>query len=238
MYSRRRSRNPWQALAAFLLTIAVIIIWAVTLENGHPTTSVVTNSAAAGDVRSYFPAQPGLTWHYAGEGAEYASFSRKVADVEGSMVLIEETTTATTVGAVYSISKERAALLVSEEEHTPGEHALFAEAAANAAPKQIPIQQPVAVGSRWQDSVGKREITARLADMSVPAGTFYDVVVVKTVPAAESEYEITEYYAPNVGLIRRDFAPRSGASGHTVSSFLSAYGYDPQSGLGPDGAAE
>lgn len=67
----------------------------------------------------------------------------------------------------------------------------------------------------------------------MPAGTFYDVVVVKTKPAGESAgTEITEYYAVNVGLIKRDFTSLEGETPFTVSSFLHSYSYDPTAGQG------
>lgn len=233
MYVRRRSRSPWRVIAAFFLTLAVIIIWAATLENGGPRLSGPTGATATSDVRPYFPTQPGMIWHYVGEGAEYAGFSRKVTAAQGSLVLVEDETTATTVGAVYSLSPERAAMLISMEEYSPDAVDLFEAVDGEAPLQRVPLQGPLTVGNSWQDQVGKREITARIPEVSVPAGTFYDVVVVKTKPAGESAgTEITEYYAVNVGLIKRDFTSLEGETPFTVSSFLHSYSYDPTAGQG------
>lgn len=228
MYVRRRSKNPWRVIAAFFLTLAVVIIWATTLQNGDPNLSVPAFMVeGAGDVRSYFPAQPGMVWHYAGEGAEYADFSRHITAVQGDLILLEEVTTGTTVGAVYSLSKERSAVLVSVEEYAAEERDLFQEVDSAAPAQRILLQTPIAVGTHWQDEVGLRQITAVLPEMTVPAGTFYDVVAVQTTPHGEEwEHEITEYYALNVGLIRRDFAVQ-GETPMTISSYLYAYGYHP-----------
>jgi hypothetical protein len=85
------------------------------------------------------------------------------------------------------------------------------------------------VGTRWEDHGVSREITAHLAELAVPAGTFYDVLEVKSISKEpDANYELTEYYAVNVGLIRRDFVSREGGASVTVSSSLQRYGVNQE----------
>lgn len=230
MYVRRQARSPWKALGIFILTLAAIVIGAVTLENGNPTldTAPAAVQNGTGDVRAYFPSTIGFTQEFIGHGAEYASFTRTISAVDGELVLVEDQTTGTTVGAVYSRSPQRVALLASVEEYSP-ESDLLQTVDRTAPPLRIPLQAPIAVGNRWNDGSEVREIVQIIPEMSVPAGTFYDVVVVKSQPRYTTEYETTEYYALNVGLIRRDYVSNGNEQVLTVSTNLDSYGlYRPE----------
>jgi hypothetical protein len=214
----------------FLLVLAVIVIWAATLENGDPAKSTLSTAATGlRSVQAYFPAKVGMEWHYSGDGAEYADFSRRITAAAGDLVLVEDVTTATTVGAVYRVLPERAVLLTSVEEYSPEEHDLLQEVDGSAAAQRTPLQGPPIVGTRWEDHGVSREITAHLAELAVPAGTFYDVLEVKSISKEpDANYELTEYYAVNVGLIRRDFVSREGGASVTVSSSLQRYGVNQE----------
>lgn len=225
MYVRRQTRSSWKALGVFILTLAAIVIGAVTLENGNPTREPLPTAVQNGtaDVRAYFPSSVGFTQRFVGYGAEYASFTRTVSAVDGDLVLVQDQTTGTTVGAVYSRSPQRVALLASVEEYSP-ETNLLAAVDRSASPKRIPLQAPIAVGNRWDDGSEVREIVQIIPEMSVPAGTFYDVVVVRSQPKYSTESEMTEYYALNIGLIRRDYVSNGGGQSQTVSTNLDSFG--------------
>jgi len=233
MYVRRRTRSPWRVLGVFLLTLAVIVIWAVTLENGKPRTAADCDVTAAAqveptDVLAYFPAQLGLTQHFTGEGSEYAAFTRRITAVDETLMLVEEETSATTVGAVYSRAPGRVALLAREEEFVAEDSQLMAEVDLNGTGERVVLQSPLTVGNRWEDEGSVYEVTAIHPEMRVPAGTFYDVMEVKVSPQTTSPgHELREFYAVNMGLIRRDFISFEGETSYTVSSYLHSFELNP-----------
>lgn len=63
--------------------------------------------------------------------------------------------------------------------------------------------------------------------VEVPLGVFYDVAVVKSRSRDGASGEVYEYYAKNVGLIKREFILESEGETFTVTSSLKALSFPP-----------
>ncbi len=67
------------------------------------------------DVSSYFPAFLGLTYHYAGEGMEFAAFTRRITYASGGLLQVEDLS-GTNLARVYEVSDSQLKVLWSREE--------------------------------------------------------------------------------------------------------------------------
>lgn len=179
--------------------------------------------AVTQDVGAYFPAFVGLTYHFAGEGMEFASFARRIAFASAGLIQVEELS-GTNLAQVFELSESELKVLWSQEEFYRNESLLDNALAEGAGPGRrenlILLQAPLKVGNSWADSRFRREIVGMNEVVTVPLGTFHAVIVVKSVPLGsenEAGEEATsyEYYAKNMGLIQRETV--FGANGETYS---------------------
>lgn len=155
------------------------------------------------DVQSYFPTEPSLTWTYEGSGNEYAGFTRTVIYREGNQVQMAENNGGTRLGRVYQVSAEAITQTLSREEYYSNDSLL------NEKPhqRQILLKAPLKVGQVWEDMQNKREIVSINESVQLPAGTFQHVVKVKitSLDPQQKDHLQFEYYAPDAGLIMREF---------------------------------
>lgn len=149
------------------------------------------------DVRAYFPAWAGSFYQYEGWGLEYAEFSRKITFVEDGFLQMEDLS-GTNLAQVVEIKKERIRIIRRQEEFYEKKSLLKdKEPTMNL----VLLEAPLKKGATWEDDFFQREIVAVDEVVTVPLGTFHAVVVVKVVGEHSSFYE---YYAKNMGLIKRE----------------------------------
>src|SRR5690554_5817933 len=102
MYTRRRPKR-WRIPVMVILTIVFVMIGAVVLrpDEEHSDFTESVPETASEDVRVYFPANPGMVYNFAGEGMEYAPFTRRVRFIEDQFVHVDDANAGTIMGIVY-----------------------------------------------------------------------------------------------------------------------------------------
>ena len=159
------------------------------------------------DLRAYLPALPGAVYAFQGSGNEFAAFMRRITFAESGLVQLEDAS-GTNLALVVEHHPQKLTVIWSEEEFYEEESLLDAEYRASRgrghAVELVLLSAPLVVGHTWSDQRFQREIVAVDQVVAVPLGVFYDVVVVKSTNPEAPEMELYEYYAKNVGLIKRE----------------------------------
>ena len=208
----RRLRFP----LIVLLVVAVLAIrwfgpFSDSTEEAKNTSEV--SELAAKDVRVYLPPLPSLTFFFAGEGMEFASFTRKITFSDPQTLQIEDSS-GTNLAQVVEVTAEQLRIVWAEEEFYEEKNLLDEGARQNrqggAERDLILLQAPISPGHSWSDESFQREIIATDETVTVPLGTFYEVVVVKNRSLAADNFVTYEYYAKNIGLIKRVSVAESG----------------------------
>ncbi len=198
------------------------------LDQGIGPKNGLEGDAVGVGVEAYFPAFVGLTYNFAGEGMEFASFSRTISFAGAGLIQVEDLS-GTNLARVLEVNEAEVKVLWSREEFYGREslldNALDPRAGPGRRENLILLQAPLKVGHRWRDGQFRREIVSINEVVTVPLGTFRAVLVVKSVSlAAENEAGESaatyEYYAPNTGLIRRESFFRANGGTYSVISKL------------------
>lgn len=188
---------------AVLLGTMIIVLAAVVL-NLLEAPLINPLAETSEDVRSYFLGTPGLVLDYAGEGNEFAPFTRRVQYAEGSLVQLADENPGTTVVRIFRSDEAHLDQLYSAGEFYTEDN-LLGEVDAKQVEMRI-LERPLRVGHSWGQP--RREILEVGAVETVPAGKFFEVVKVGI------EYPEggrgTEYYAKNIGLIKRVYEGETG----------------------------
>lgn len=172
------------------------------------------------DLRSYFPIINGMMYNFLGEGNEYASFSREIKYVEKPFVQFYENNGGTMVVVVYKVAEDQILALFKQEEFYEDKNIIY-EITEKDEMKELILKAPLKEGNSWITGKRRREIMSVNETLTVPAGTFYDVVKIKITSEEEPDsFENYEYYAENVGLIMLEFISQD----LEVISQLQSYG--------------
>lgn len=216
MYERRSRRATWFWFA--LIVIGSVLMWAVLLSNGEKRSSMSPEESM--DLRGYFPAFRGFVYDFDGEGMEFASFTRSVKFVEDDYVQVHDAN-GTVVARVFHCSPHEIRLVRMESEFYEDVNLIDSVSEERQEPAVI-LQSPLVVGSVWEERPARyREITAVDQVITVPAGTFYDVIEVRITSKESDPNTYTyEYYAKNIGLIKRVFISEIDGGEYVVSSYL------------------
>lgn len=216
MYERRSRRTAW--LWFVLIVVGSVLMWAVLLNNSTKRSSNFQEEPV--DLRAYFPAFPGFVYDFDGEGMEFAPFTRSVKFVDDHYVQMHDAN-GTVVARVFQCLPDEIRLVRMEPEFYEVLNlipSVFEEQQEAA----VILQSPLVVGSVWEERPERyREITAVHQVMTVPAGTFYDVIEIR-ITSTESDLNTYnyEYYAKNIGLIKRVFVTEIDGQEYAVSSYL------------------
>lgn len=176
------------------------------LKSEDVQTGQCDNQDAITDVSRYFPSKAGLIWEYAGEGIEYAGFTRCVMYQRDNLVQIADYDGGTNLAMVVQVKPETVTKVFSQEEAYTDKS--FLNEAANQA--DIILKAPLKKGQIWKNDNYSREVISTIEKITVPAGTFANVIKIKISPLDVSEDGQTfEYYAANVGLIMREYISNS-----------------------------
>jgi PBP1b-binding outer membrane lipoprotein LpoB len=156
----------------------------------------------------YLPVNPNTTYYYAGLD-EYNSFSEFPLYISESQIQYRLETASDAFVQVITVSDGEARVRFFQTDNFGfGEH--------TGAPimNYLILKEPIKKGEKWdyeRTAVGRRiaEITAVGLEMTVPYGTFTDVIEVTITFASGSGDAVRRYYAKGVGLIREESTRRT-----------------------------
>lgn len=229
-----RWRMSFAIILVILIGLGVVRMLAVPgVEQGEDAPAVESAegepvAAVTRDVQAYFPALVGLSYHFAGEGMEFSSFTRRITFASGGLIQVEDLS-GTNLARVFESSDSELKVLWSQEEFYRQESILNNDLAEGAGTGRrenlILLQAPLIVGKSWEDERFRREIVGVDEVVTVPLGTFHAVIVVKSIALAgengtDEQTTTYEYYAPNIGLIQRESIFVSNGETYAVISKL------------------
>ncbi|MBU4515585.1 MAG: hypothetical protein U1D96_03825 [Eubacteriales bacterium] len=152
----------------------------------------------AGD---YFPTEPGTFWDYQGEGNEFAALTARALHRIGNRAQFV-TDNGTTLAVIYEVRPDRVTRQLAREDYQVPVNLLRVE--TDEEEELVILQAPFTEGQGWANGPERREIVANNARVTTPAGKYEDVVKIKITRRGE-EHTVFEYYAPQVGLVKREF---------------------------------
>lgn len=155
------------------------------------------------DVTDYFPTKVGTFWDYSGEGNEYAAYTQRLLFNQGNYVQMVINSGGTSISEVYELGENEIKIIYQQEE-IYGEENLIDEAVRENRLSDIILKEPLKKGTGWSSSGGDSEIIEDNAEVVVPMGTFKNCIVVQT-KYPESPGVILEFFAPNIGIIKREY---------------------------------
>ncbi len=153
---------------------------------------------------AYFPVDKNYVWQFAGEGIEFAEFTRRVEFRRGDRAQLSQWDGGTRLMMIFAVTSDTVTRTFSKEEVYDNPQ-FFAEPANQAT---VILKAPLKVGTAWQNAADRREIVAADAKLKLPAGGFDNVVIVKITNTAgkiKDEAYTLEYYAPGVGLVLQEY---------------------------------
>lgn len=170
-------------------------------------------------VGRYFPARAGYVWDFAGEGIEFAAFTKKIEYLQGNRVQLSRWDGGTRLMQIYDITPSAIIRTFSRAE-VYNNPILFQEPPNLAT---VILQAPLTVGATWENAVDRRTIISTTAKVKVPMGEFKSVIVVKITSLVgeimDNSYTL-EYYAADIGLIMQEYF---GVNDFKVSSQLKSF---------------
>ncbi|MEG6586675.1 TapB family protein [Dendrosporobacter sp. 1207_IL3150] len=199
--------------------LAMIVLTLVLLGcNKIPDSSMSQSQEVINDVTKYFPAKIHSTWIYQGEGNEYASFSRKIVALNNNRIQVIENNGGTQQTMVFKISSD-------EIKRTFFLPEFYTESTILDEPdnaSEMILKAPLSKNAVWEDSISRRQVVSVNEQVTVPAGHFSNVIMIKITSIKEqvNDSQLFEYYAPNVGLIKREYTT---GDNYKVISKLASY---------------
>ncbi|MCK8817598.1 hypothetical protein MWH28_09535 [Natroniella sulfidigena] len=156
------------------------------------------------NLKAYLPMQEGMIYDFSGEGPIHPSLEREIMFTEEPYVQILDKGTGTNIVLVYAVQEEQIGKIIEEAEFYEEDN-LIEELEEEPEVQELILQQPLEEGATWETNDQQREIVATDEIITVPAGTFYDVIQVRVTSLNEEDNNETyHYYAKNVGLIKQE----------------------------------
>ncbi|UOO37172.1 GerMN domain-containing protein [Oscillospiraceae bacterium CM] len=206
-------------IAAALLIMALVITAAGCLpfgKKGQPTpTGTASPSPSTSDatVKDYFPFTSNVHMTYEGTGNEYAGFESWVDYVNNGAYQVRTNNGGTESVAVYLIDDGALKKVFSQ-----GETYYRYDYTDKREMDETILMEPIIPGTSWTLPDGDtRAITATDLSVTVPYGTFKAVEV--TTKSADTT--VKEYYARDIGLIKREFISNSDPANPITSALKS-----------------
>lgn len=156
------------------------------------------------NLRAYFPLNLGWEYVYDGGGNEFAPFTRKIMYTDGLLTQILDSTGGANVALAYRVSESQIVQVknLGEVDDTTN---MLDQVDIELAPELVLLSNPVRVGEQWHTGNTIREIIAVDQVIETKAGVFYDVLVVQIGYEHDVDMVGYEYFAKNIGLIRREY---------------------------------
>lgn len=219
-----RTRRLSFLVVLFVLVVALGLKWLeLPQQAAGPESLEPAPALAPVDIRAYLPPWLDASYEFSGEGIEYASFTRRITHTSPGFIQMEDAS-GTNLAQVVEINAEEAKIIWAEEEFYEKRNLLYPFSREARTGDQVRdvvlLKAPAAVGTVWSDERFQREIVSVDQVLTVPFGTFYDVLVVKSRSHANDSFVHYEYYAINVGLIKREALYMQDGEAFTVISEL------------------
>jgi len=160
------------------------------------------------EVLNYFPLYENMIYRFAGEGMEFAAFNREIMyindDKNELYAQIHDATTGTIVANIFKLQPEQVSLIYQQPEFYTDDNLLEKIKNDLELKEEIILKHPIEEGNSWESEGKSREIISIDNKLNTEAGKFYNVIKIK-VENLDSNNDFTtyEYYAKNIGLIRR-----------------------------------
>ncbi|MCK8818220.1 hypothetical protein MWH28_12715 [Natroniella sulfidigena] len=156
------------------------------------------------NLKAYLPLQEGMTYDFTGEGPIHPSLEREIMFTEEPYVQILDKGTGTNIVLVYEVQEDQIGKIIEEAEFYEEDN-LIEELDEEPEVQEVILQEPLEEGATWETNDQQREIVAINETITVPAGTFYDVIQIRIISLNEEDNNETyHYYAKNVGLIKQE----------------------------------
>lgn len=179
------------------------------LEN-HPLANLIRPDYCPSDsVAAYFPTWSGTTYEFAGEGLEFAQFTRRITYATSELIQVEDLSGTNQV-KIMEVTPQELRIVWTAEEFYEERNLLepWVKGERSTLPGReevlVPLKAPLQEGESWSDGRFKREIYQVNSVVTVPLGTFHDVIVVKSKALDADDGVQYDYYAKNLGLIKRE----------------------------------
>lgn len=205
----------------FILVACLFLFSSCARDKSTPGTEGKTSQETATQSSSTVPSKPEykasdflpLTKDvhivYKGTGNEFASLERYVDYIKGNTVQFRDINAGTTSVNVYTISGGEL-----KKVHSHGEGYFRWDFTSMNDIDEVIIKEPIKVGTEWTLKDGsKRAITAVDMDLSTPYGSMKALEVTTTYP----ESIVKEYYAKDIGFVKRVFSPSSSPNDKVVT---------------------
>jgi hypothetical protein len=159
----------------------------------------------------YFPFKENVYKKFKGTGNEFAEFTNYVDFIDDASLQIRTINPGTTTVSVYRLENGAVARV-----HFAGERYFRLNETAARTEEDVLIKEPIEIGTTWQAKDGStRSITAIDMAVDVPAGNYLALEI-----TTAGTYSVQkDYYAPNVGLVKREFSSKE-APGEKIISAL------------------
>ena len=158
-------------------------------------------------VPEYFQHKVGNCYHFHGTGSLLATMDWEVVEQEKNRVQIVQTIRGAKAALVYRWGPQRLELIYYGEDY-PYENHLWKRSNI----REVVLQAPLRLGSRWQDKYTEREIVALDEVVELSCGRYEALKVKKQYRHLDAvEYE---YYVRGMGLVKSEY--RSGEIGITT----------------------
>lgn len=212
----------------------IVVLSAVLLLNWldpEPLEEGVAAPSSSDELWAYLPSLQGMTYYFAGEGMEFASFTRRITFTTPDSTQLEDLS-GTNLAQVVEYGADELKIIWQEEEFYTGENLLRPGALKEreqGSPSQVVLlKTPLVKGTSWTDDRSRREIVAVDQVVEVPLGSFADVLVVKSTRLGADDFVQYEYYAKNIGLIKREALFLQNGQTYAVVSSLKCLASPPQ----------
>lgn len=145
-----------------------------------------------------YPFEADVTRVYQGSGNEFAWFDQYVDFLEGDRIQLRENNGGTEIVRVLEKKDGVLREVINLPETYYKENILSKEPNTD----RILLQEPIAVGTSWNNENESNAITAVDKEIQTPYGTFRAVEVTRKTESDGSEYTNIDYYSEGLGLIR------------------------------------
>jgi hypothetical protein len=166
------------------------------------------------NLSDYFPVKLGARWVFSGEGNEYAPFTRQVTYSQGNRAQMEDDNGGTVMAIVYTVTETEVKRVFRQGEAYEKKSLLAEKENVS----EVLIKTPLLKGQTWDSGQSTVLLEATDAAVEVPAGKFTGCLMLK-ISSKASAWVIYEWYAPGVGLVKR----QSGDGQAKVTSSLKSY---------------
>lgn len=198
-------------IVLLILISSLVVEWInPSFVDNHPLQKYLrTNPCPSDSVLAYLPTWGQAMYKFAGEGIEFAAFTRRITYAAPELLQIEDLSGTNLVKIVELTPNELRVVWTAEEFYEDRNLLkLWLEGDKSSIPGRaealVPLQGPLRVGTSWTDDRYQREIVQVKQVVTVPLGTFYDVLVVESKALGSEDWVQHEYYAKNMGLIKRE----------------------------------